>query len=1115
MEIAAWLDGLGLGQYEQAFRDNEVDERVLPSLTAEDLKDLGVMLVGHRRRLLDGIAALGAAAPVAAGGAGVADAVAPRSDAERRQLTVMFCDLVGSTPLSSQLDPEDLREVIAAYHRAVAEVVARLDGFVCRYMGDGVLVLFGYPQAHEDDAARAVWAGLGAIDAVRRLDVKSVTLQARVGIATGLVVVGDLIGSGSAQEQSVVGETPNLAARLQALAEPDTVVIGAGTRRLVGNLFDYRDLGAVKAKGFDAPVPAWQVLRPSTIASRFEALRGSSLAPLVGREAETELLLGRWARAKVGDGQVVLISGEAGIGKSRVAAELEARLQLEPHLQLRHFCSPYHQDSALYPFVDQLGRAAGFAPDDTPARRLEKLETLLSAADQPHEDAGLLADLLSLPASQLHRLPSLSPQRKKEQTLGALLRHLKGLARRQPVLMVIEDAHWIDATSRELLELIIEHVRNLPVLLIVTVRPEFQPLWTSQPRVMRLALNRLDRRDQVFLVERIADGKPLPDQVLAQIVDRTDGVPLFIEELTKSVLESGLLREERDRYVLDRALPSVAIPTSLHASLLARLDRLTSVRHVAQIGAAIGREFSFALVRAVSCLTESELETSLARLVASELVFQRGTPPNAVYSFKHALVQDAAHASLLRSNRQQLHAQIADALEMLFPELMENQPELFAQHYAEARLVERSVSYWSKAGHRSADRSAMTEAASQFRKGLDQLALLPETPERQRQKLEFWTALGAALNAAKGAAAPETGRAYASARELWERLGSPSEFFGVPYAQSRYHSTRGEYKWAMVLSEDLLRLSLERNDCAGQVLGHLASGENLLMIGRLAPSRSHLEEALALHDPASHWSVVHQAGIHPHVNAQSSLGFALFLLGFPDQALTRITAAIAEARRLAHSPSLAASLAVGCILLSLLRDHAVLDEWVAQLIALATEQGFPHWSAQGKIYRGWVKANTGGVPGAISLLRSGQEAFRAAGAKLLLPHYMGLLAAACEIAGQTEEAVTLLDDALQIVKWTGEQWFEADLDRLKGQILLRQGRSQAAEELYREALDIAKKQKAKLWELRAALSLARLRRDYGRRTEAHNLLAPIYGWFSEGFDTPDLKEAKALLDELG
>ena len=540
--------------------------------------------------------------------------------------------------------------------------------------------------------------GWASIDAVGRLDVKSVKLQTRVGIATGLVVVGDLIGEGSAQEQSVVGETPNLAARLQALAEPDAVVIAAGTRRLVGDLFEYRDLGAVEVKGIAAPVPAWQVLRPSVVASRFEALRGSALTPLVGRDEEIDLLLRRWARAKAGDGQVVLVSGEPGIGKSRITAALEERLHAEPHLRLRYFCSPYHQDSALFPFIDQLGRAAGFARDDPPAARLEKLEALLARAAPPDEDVAFLADLLSLPASERHPLPNLSPQRKKERTLEALIRQLEGLARRQPVVMVFEDAHWIDPTSRELLDLTVERVRSLPVLLIVTFRPEFQPPWTGQPQVTMLALNRLDRRDRTALVEQIAGGKALPDEVIDQIVDRTDGVPLFVEELTKSVLESGLLREETDRYVLDGALPPFAIPTSLHDSLMARLDRLASVRQVAQIGAAIGREFSYALLRAVSRLPEDELQAALARLVASELVFQRGMPPDAVYSFKHALVQDAAHGSLLRSSRQQLHAQIAEALEAHSPELMDSQPELFAQHYAEAGLVEKSVAYWGKAG---------------------------------------------------------------------------------------------------------------------------------------------------------------------------------------------------------------------------------------------------------------------------------------------------------------------------------------------------------------------------------------------------------------------------------
>jgi predicted ATPase len=638
------------------------------------------------------------------------------------------------------------------------------------------------------------------------------------------------------------------------------------------------------------------------------------------------------------------------------------------------------------------------------------------------------------------------------------------------------------------------------VLLIVTFRPEFQPPWTGQPQVTMLALNRLDRRDRTALVEQIAGDKALPNEVITQIADRTDGVPLFVEELTKSVLESGA--------------PLVGIPTTLHDSLMARLDRLASVRLVAQIGAAIGREFSYGLLRTVCRLPDDELQTSLARLVASELVFQRGMPPDAVYTFKHVLVQDAAHGSLLRSSRQQLHAQIAEALETHFPELMENQPQLFAQHYAEAGLVERSAACWGKAGWRSAARSAMMEAAAQFYKALDQLALLPDTPERKRQELEFWSALGAALQTAKGYAAPEPGRAYARARGLWEQLGSPPEFLQIPYGESRYHLNRGELDLAQRLAEDLLRLSRQRNDSAGLVLGQYSSGRNLMFGGRFASSRSHLEEALVLYDPISHLSLVHQAGGHPHVNSHAVLGIVLFCLGLTEQALAQSHTAVAEARRLANPESLAWSLALGAVLLSLVGQNAALDEPAGQLVAVATEQGFPFYRALGTIYRGWVTIKNGDVTEGMLLLRSGSTAFRATGTELWLPYHTALLARACEIAGQIEEAATLFDDALQVVERTGERWLEAELNRHKGQLLLRQGHCVAAEELYRRALSIALEQEAKLWELRAAMSLARLRRDQGRHAEAREFLAPVYGWFTEGFGTPDLKEATALLDEL-
>src|SRR5262252_7505321 len=622
MDITRWLEGLGLEQYEHAFRKGDVNAAVLPELTADDLILLGVTSIGHRRKLLAAIAALRPARQsmpdlVAAGGTTVSPAHTPVAEAERRQVTVMFCDLVGSTALSSRLDPEDLWQVIGAYHSCVTKTIGRYDGFVAKYMGDGVLAYFGYPQAHEDDAERAVRAGLALVDAVAKSTANG-ELSVRIGIGTGIVVIGDLIGEASTQERAVVGETPNLAARLQALAEPNTVVIGPRTRRLLGDLFEYRDLGPVELKGFIEPGRAYQVLHQSGSESRFGALRGSALSPLVGRAEEIEVLLRCWARAKTRRGQVVLVSGEPGLGKSRIAAALQERLHAEPHLRLRYFCSPYHQDSALYPFIDQLGRVAGFGRDDPPLTKLKKLETVLASTAIPAEDVALLADLLSLPGSEPHPPSDLSPQRKKARTLEALIRQLEGLARQQPVLMVFADAHWIDPTSRELLDLIVERVRNLPVLLIVTSRPEFQRTWASQPQVKMLKLDRLDRPDRTALVAQVTGRKALPNEVIDQIVDRTDGVPLFIEELTKSVLESGA------------AL--VGIPTTLHDSLMARLDRLASVRLVAQIGAAIGRQFSYVLLRAVSDLPEDDLQASLARLVASELMFQRGTLSEALYT---------------------------------------------------------------------------------------------------------------------------------------------------------------------------------------------------------------------------------------------------------------------------------------------------------------------------------------------------------------------------------------------------------------------------------------------------------------------------------------------------
>src|SRR5215472_789710 len=1042
--------------------------------------------------------------------------VTKHDEAERRQITAMSCEALGMAARADGNGLENLLEAIGAFQRCVSEIVGRHSGFIASRLGNTVLVLFGYPAAHEHDAEQAIRAGIELCAAVRTLRPDAdAPMRCRVGIATGLVIVGDLVRLGDVPDHGIVGDSPDLAARLRVSAQSDTVTIEPTTWSLIGNLFDCRDLGTLDTSSDTGPMRRWQVLGESVVASRFEALRGSKLTPLIGRDEEIDLLLRRWARAKTGDGQIMLVSGEAGLGKSRITAAFEERLHAEPHLRLRYFCSPYHLDSALFPIIDQLGRAAGFARDDPPAAKLEKLEALLARAAPPDEDVALLADLMSLPASERHPLPNLSPQRKKERTLEALIRQLEGLAREQPVVPVWEDALWLDPTSRELLDLTVEHVRRLPVLLIVTFRPEFQPPWAGQPQVSMLTLNRLDRRDCTTLIAQIAGSKTLPDEVVAQIANRTDGVPLFVEELTKSVLERGLLREENDRYVLDRPLQPLAIPATLHASLLARLDRLVSARRVAQIGAAIVRRFSYPVLHAVSRLPEDELQAALGQLVASELVFERGTPPDAVYSFKHALVQDAAHGSLLRNARQQLHAQIASALENYSPEITESQPELLAQHCAEAGRVEMAVAFWGKAGHRSVARSAMAEAAAQFQKGLDQLALLPDIPERRQTELEFSSALGAVLNVVKGSAAPETGQAYARARVLWEQLGSPLEFIQVPCGQSRYHAHRGELDRAQSLAEDLLYLSRRRNDSAGLVMGHYTCGRNLMWIGSFGSSRSHLETVFALYDPNSHHSLVGQTGIHPQLAAQAALGVVLFCLGFPDQALAQSNKAIAEARRLPHPPTLAMSLGIEALLLSIIGDDIGLELRADGLVAVATDQGFPFYRATGAIFRGWVKAKNADLTEGLSLLRAGSSAYSATGATAWMPLYIALLAGACEIEGQIGEGAAQLDQALQLVERTGERWFAAELDRQRGRLLQLQGDPKAAEELYRKALGIAREQEAKLWELRAAASLARLWCDQGRRAEARDLLAPIYGWFTEGFDMPDLKEAKALLDELG
>jgi class 3 adenylate cyclase/tetratricopeptide (TPR) repeat protein len=1088
-EVRKWLQAIDLGQYADAFEVNDIEVDLLGQLDDQALKDIGVSSTGHRLRIRNAIEKVRPAVPLAKHDSAQAAATEPKvhDAAERRQVTVMLSDLVGSTALSARMDPEDLREVISAYQKCVAETVQRFGGFVAKYMGDGVLVYFGYPQAHEDDAERAVRGGLALIEAISNLG-SAEALQVRIGIGTGVVVVGDLVGSGEAQERGVVGETPNLAARLQAGASPGTIAIDTTTRRLLGGLFEYRDLGGIKAKGFANPVQAFEVVRPSMVESRFEALR-TATTPLVGREEEVDLLLRRWEQAKRGDGCAVLISGEPGIGKSRLAQTIVERLSGEPHTRLRYFCSPHHQDSALYPSIAQLERAAGFRREDTAEQRVAKLEAVLAqGTNDLSESVPLLADLLSIPTGDRYPPLNLTPQKRKEKTLHAQLAQLEGLAARQPVLIVWEDVHWSDPTTRESLDLLIDRVSTLRVLVILTFRPEFTPPWIGRPHVTMLTLNRLPRRQGAEIIAYVTGGKALPKEISDQIVDRTDGVPLFIEELTKSVVESGLVTESGDRYFVAGPTAPLAIPTTLHASLLARLDRLAPTREVAQIGAALGRSFSHQLISAVAQMPQHKLHDALGQLVNAELIFRRGTPPDAEDTFKHALVQDAAYSTLLRSRRQQLHGGIVTTLEKQFPEVVTAQPALMAHHCIESALSEKAVDYWLKAGQQAAARSAVTEAVSQLRKGLDLLSSLPDGDWRRQRELDLLLVLRPALMASRGYSAPDVGETIARARALAEQLGRSDDVIPLLHAQWAYHLIRGELRLALPLAEQMEQIGQAQNDVAALFLGRSKNGTTQYFFGHLVAAHTLLEQSQELSDPAHRAAYTVLTGTDQHVMLPIYLAGTLRSQGFLDQSKARMNEALVNARRLGHAHTLAQVLTRACDFSS---PHEA-QRYAEEAVALSIEHGFPHWLGAAKANLGWALTGIGRP----------------------LPQILTSLADAHGRLGEPVEGLNCLTEAAQIIESTDLRIAEADVYRVRGDLLNSTGDWAAAEQSYRQSLAIAQRQNAKLFELRAATSLARLWRDQGKRAEARDLLTPIYRWFTEGFDTSVLKEAKALLEQF-
>ena len=1105
--VADWLKKLGMSEYAERFTEHRIDFSVLPDLTDQDLEKLGIVL-GDRRKILRAIRELGGETSASPGTSAATEP--KRSDAERRQLTVMFCDLVGSTALSTKLDPEDLRTIIRAYHRCCAMLVERNGGYVAKYMGDGVLAYFGYPQAHENDAESAVQTGLALAEAVPSLSTSTnPPLEVRVGIATGLVVVGDLIGTGSAQEQAVVGETPNLAARLQAIAEPGAVVIAENTRKLLGSLFEFQDLGLRELKGISGPVRAWAALR-LTYESRFDALHTGALPPLVGREEDVELLLRRWSRSKLSEGQVVLLSGEAGIGKSRLAVALLERLAADPHTRLRYFCSPQHTDSALYPIIGQMERAAGLLDGDKPQQRVDKLDSLLAQTSTSVQDAALLAGMLSLPNDGRYPTIDLAPEQRRQKTLEALVSQLAGLANRNPVLMIFEDAHWIDPTSLEVLDLIVDRIAHLRALLIITFRPEFNAPWVGRSHVTSLTLNRLAARETAAIIADLVGTKTLPTDVIAEIVERTDGIPLFAEEMTKAVLEA----ESEDAARRTAAMvPSLAqaIPASVLASLLARLDRLGRAKEVAQIGAAIGREFSHVLLVAVAELAEAELELALERLMEAGLLFRQGVPPHARYLFKHALVQDVAYDTLLRTRRNELHARIAGVLEHQFADVRETQPEIIAQHYARAAMSQQAINCWQQAGDRAAKRSANKEAITHFRNALQLLEALPERADHAEQELQLLLALGPALMTTTTSAAPEIGRVYARARELARGVQRVADLFTTVWGAWLVAFTRDDLATSGRLLDELFSMADADGNSTLRLQAHHAAWPHFTATGELAEARHHIASGLALYRRDAHGEQALQYGGHdPAVCGYAADALIIAAMGCPDRALRQIRKGLALARDLNHAPTLSQALWFAAELHQVRREPQKVEEFVDQALPLLASHGSAVSVANATMLRGWARVMQGGAEEGIAFMREGLANWRATGSKYRVPYRLARAAEAHLLAGRIEDGLRLLDGANHE---SSDLWFAPELDRIKGELLVEAGDRDEAERFMYRALDAARQQGARLLELRAATSVARVLQQRGQREEAQGLLAPIYARFTEGFDTADLKAAKTLLDQ--
>jgi class 3 adenylate cyclase/predicted ATPase len=1111
-QIADWLEKLGMSEYAQRFAENGIDTSVLRYLTDQDLEKIGVLL-GHRRKMLAAIASLNDM-PAVAASAQVAVS-APQSIAvltsplaptepvgERRHVTVMFCDLVDSTGIAARLDAEEWRDLVGAYLDAASNAVTEMGGKVAKKLGDGVMALFGHPVAQENDAERAVRAALAIQRSLAELNRKNEAtdkpaLAARIAIDSGPVVV-DATGE-------IFGDVPNIAARAQALAEPGALVVTARVQRQVAGLFVAEERGSHELKGVSEPVTLYRIVRASGGGRRTGQRH---LTPLVGREEEIALLMRRWERARQGDGQLVLIVGEPGLGKSRLTEEFHARLSDTPHSWVEWSCSQLLQNTPLHP-IAEWGRQRFGSGDVPPEQRLAELESSLAQVKlDPAENAALLAPLLDIPLPQ-ERTSTLTPEELRRRQLAALTNWLMAGARAQSIVLAIEDVQWADPTTLDLLRGIAERGALAPLCVLITARPEFRPPWGIRSHHGMILLAPLDRHQVRDMVAELSDRHALPKEVVEDVAERTGGVPLFVEEVTRLLLERG-----------GKQSGVHAIPPTLQQSLTARLDRLGTAREVAQVGAVIGRGFSYGLLRAVTGLEDAPLQAALERLAEADIVLVQGLPPDSDYRFKHALIQDAAYENLLKSRRQVLHRRVAETLRDKVVAGAAPEPELLAHHFTQAGVTEAAIEWWDRAGQRSLQRSALVEAIAQFTRALDQIAILPTTPGLRREQINFQVALITPLVHVKGYAASETRAAVERAHALIEQaqaLGEPPDdpllLFSVLYG---FWAANINGDVARDLATQFLTLAEKERMTVVQPHAYHFMGVSLLETGDIAGGRAHFDRAIALYEPAQHRVLATRFGQDARVSALSRRSTALWFLGYPDAALADAERALSDAREFGQAATLLMALWFTSWTLTFCGNYVAANAQADELIALAHEKGAGFWKVAGMVNRGWIFAETGRTADALQMNRSALEAVRSTGSTMSVPIVLARLAKVYAELGHFDEAWRCIGEAQTEVQATKAALFEAELNLAASDTVLRSPEHDLskAQAYLEDALAVARRQRAKSWELRAAMSMARLWRDQGKEDEARDFLAPVYGWFTEGFDTLDLKEAKILLDEL-